>query len=89
MLKIEDVLKEGYGSADKLKDIVLNLYNYQTYEAPNMFGFLCNADPEHIELLFALLRKVATERGDSNIYISQLHNLISESYKKESKNGKN
>lgn len=87
MLKIEEVLKEGYGSADKLKDIVLNLYNHQAYEAPNLFRFLCNADKDHQELLFTLFKKVADERGDSNIYISQLYNCISESYKKENKNG--
>lgn len=85
MLEIKDVLISDYGTAIKFQDIVLNLYNHNTYQAPDLFGFLCNADEIHKKLLFDLLETIAKKRGDSNQYLIQLHGLINPNYREERK----
>ena len=65
-MKVEDkeareiIIKGSYSTSYRLQELVLNIYNCKTFNGVDILHLVRNADDEHIELFYDILKTVET-----------------------------
>ncbi len=59
----------GYSTIRYIRHLILNIYNYNTYQAPNIFSMIRNADDEHQELIYDILETIQSHNEDRAFFV--------------------
>ncbi len=51
-----NIIKNDYGTAIKLRRVLLNMFNNHNYPNVDLLGLMVNSDAEHLELFYKILK---------------------------------
>lgn len=56
---------KGGGTLERIRQLILHLFNYRHYTNLDLFGLMRGADDEHVELAINIIESCALKYGDS------------------------
>ncbi len=56
---------KGGGTLERIRQLILHLFNHRYYTDLDLFGLMRNADDEHIELAMNIIESCSLKYGDS------------------------